>query len=76
MGKLGTGGVLAIAAGAAAVLYFVMRKPTTPTLPGYLPPPGTTGPTAAQLQAQASTTNTAINDASQTLNNLINSIFS
>lgn len=75
MGKISTGALVGILGGVAVLGYLMMNKSTTPTTVQPLPP-GYINPAAAQAQAQASTTNTAINDASSTINNIINSIWS
>lgn len=78
MSGLGTGGTIALVGGGIVLLYLVMSKSSTPSAlpPGTVIAPGGTNPATAAIQAQASTTNTEVNDASSTINNLINSIFS
>lgn len=74
---MSTTSAVLLGVGGLAVLYLVMKPNTAPagTLPaGYYPV--ATSPSTAAIQAQASTTNTEVNDASNTINNLINSIFS
>lgn len=73
VGKLGTTEILLIAGGAAVVLYLVM-KPKTVT-PLNLPPPGYNPAAAAQAQAAASTTNTAITQGASVITDLFNNIF-
>ncbi len=78
MAGMSTGTIALLGLGGVAVLYFIMKPSTTTTgLPAgtYYPPAGV-NPSTAAIQAQASTTNTEVNDASSTINNLINSIFS
>jgi hypothetical protein len=75
MGGMSTGEVLLIAGGGILVLYLVMsNKPAA----SQLPPVINTGvsPATAAIQAQASTTNTEVQAGANTVNNLINSIFS
>lgn len=78
IGGMSTTSAVLLGVGGLAVLYLVMKPNTAPagTLPAGYYPPVATSPSTAAIQAQASTTNTEVNDASSTINNLINSIFS
>lgn len=74
VGKLGTTEILLIAGGAAVVLYLVM-KPKTITAPTNLLPSTYNPAAAAQAQAAASTTNTAITQGASVITDLFNNIF-
>jgi len=64
MGKIGTGGWIAIAAGGAAVLYLVTRPKTTTTQYPY--------PTGGYyLPSGSNTTTTIANDATSIANSII-----
>jgi hypothetical protein len=76
VGAMSTGMTIALIGGGVVLLYLVMSKSSTTTPTATLLPAGTVLPATAAIQAQASTTNTEVNDASSTVNNLINSIFS
>jgi hypothetical protein len=78
MAGLGTGGTIALIGGGLVLLYLFSKSSTTTAPPAgtVLIPAGGTNPTTAAIQAQASTQNTLVNDASSNINNLINSIFS
>ena len=74
MAGMSTGTVLLVAGGGIVLIYMLMKNQSTAPLP---PPiyPGI-NPATAALQAQASTTNSEIQAGANTVNNLINSIFS
>jgi hypothetical protein len=80
MGAMSTGTIIALVGGAGVLLYLVMSKSSTTTATGL--PAGTVIPTGSSSLAitesnnAAATTGTEVNDASDTVNNLINSIFS
>jgi len=77
MGKLSTGAIIGIVAGGGVLLYLLMNKSATPTtLPAGTVVPGAVGPTTAAIQAAASEQNTEVTQGANTVNNLINSIFS
>lgn len=73
MGAMSTGTTVLLVGGGIVLLYLIMNKSATPT-----PTLISTGisPGTAAIQAQASTTNAEIQAGSNTVNNLINSIFS
>jgi hypothetical protein len=77
MGKISTGAIIGIVAGGGVLLYLLMNKTATSTTvpPGTIVP-GSVGPTTAAIQAQASEQNTEVTQGANTVNNLINSIFS
>lgn len=74
MAGMGTGTILLLAVGGGVLLYMLMGNKSA-TSPPTIIQTGP-GPTTAAIQAQALETNAEIAAGSNTVNNLINSIFS
>ena len=74
MAGMSTGTVVLIAGGGLVLVYLLMQNKTATPPPTVL----TTGmsPATAAINAQASVTNTEVTQGANTVNNLINSIFS